>query len=83
MVHAIGNLSRHREGYKSSLGRDSRIPGEYEPKNSLLNLKIVQMKETEGPGKRKERLYRLADMNEATFGLVGSILEGYKNEGEP
>jgi predicted transcriptional regulator with HTH domain len=58
------------------------IVGEYEPKYSLLKLRIVQQKEiVTSPGKR-QKLYKLADMTEETLDLIESILDKYKKEGE-
>jgi len=56
--------------------------GEYEPKYSLLNLRIVQQKEIATSSRRNQKLYKLADMNEETFKLIESILDKYKKEGE-
>ncbi len=58
------------------------IVGEYEPKYSLLKLRIVQKKEIETSRGRKQKLYKLADMNEETRRLIHSILDKYKKEGE-
>lgn len=56
--------------------------GEYEPKYSLLTLRIVQQKEILTSSRRKQKLYKLADTNEETFKLIESILDKYKKEGE-
>jgi hypothetical protein len=56
--------------------------GEYEPKYSLLNLRIVQQKGIETSSGRKQKLYKLAGMDEETLELIESILEKYKKEGE-
>jgi predicted transcriptional regulator with HTH domain len=55
--------------------------GAYEPKYSLLNLRIIQQKQiVTSSGKKK--LYKLADMTEETLELMKSILEKYRREGE-
>jgi len=64
------------------LGAVRGTVGEYEPKYSLLNLRIVQKKEIVTSSRRKQKLYKLADMNEETLKLIESILDKYKKEGE-
>ena len=58
------------------------IVGEYEPKYSLLKLRIVEQKEIVTSSGRKQKSYKLADMNEETLRLVQSILDKYRKEGE-
>lgn len=62
-------------------GIPSGPPSTTEPKYCLLKLRIVQQKEIVTPS-RGHRAYRLADMTEETLGLIESIVDKYKKEGE-
>jgi predicted transcriptional regulator with HTH domain len=76
ICHSIGKSTNQ------IIGALRGIVGEYEPKYSLLKLRIVQQKEMVTPSGRTQKLYKLADMTEETLELVKSILDKYRKEGE-
>jgi predicted transcriptional regulator with HTH domain len=65
------------------IGAVRGIQGQYDPKLSLLNLKIVQQKELQTSSKRTRKLYKLNRISERNFELIEAILSRYKRAGEP
>jgi len=65
------------------IGAIHGIQGQYDPKLSLLNLKIVQQKELRTSSKGTRKLYKLNHISERNFELIEVILNRYKRAGEP